>query len=82
MLDPGSQQILDLILAKDPATIDELDREWLTARRSYLSEAQLKAFDIKEPEEVAVSEEVSEEVEEAPDAVKTEGKKKVVTKKK
>lgn len=57
MLDPGSKQILEHILAKDPAIIDELDREFLTARRAYLSEAQMKQFGIVEPETEATPKE-------------------------
>ncbi len=49
MLDKGSEEIIKHILAKDPRTIDELDRDYLTARRSYLTEAQAKQFGIKEP---------------------------------
>lgn len=78
MLDPGSQQILELILAKNPETIDEMDRQWLTARRGYLTEAQLKQFGIEEPKASEVADEAEAGEEATPVTVKNgEGEKAV-----
>lgn len=47
-MDEGSKLILDLILAKRPDEVDEIDRATLLARRSYLTDQQVKTFGLEE----------------------------------
>jgi hypothetical protein len=44
-MDPASQEALNVILAKNPETLNEDDIEFLRARQSYLKKAQLDEYD-------------------------------------
>jgi len=41
-----AKEYLDLILAKDPASITDEERAFLMARRDYLSEEEMKKFSL------------------------------------
>ena len=44
-MDQRSQEYLDAILKKEPETINESEKAFLRARRSYLKKAQLEEYD-------------------------------------
>jgi len=43
-MDPKSQETFDRIVSLDPESLTDQDRDFLRARRSYLTPAQEKAF--------------------------------------
>lgn len=44
MMDETSRQVLDEILAQEPAALTDADKDFLRARRSYLTEEQRHVY--------------------------------------
>ncbi len=69
-MDSTSRETLDRILATDPNAISDADRDFLFARRSYLTEEQRSAFGISEEAAAPAEEEAPEEDAQAKKAAK------------